>query len=114
MLYPIELRVLCPMKIKRSLRKVEAASCRLSGRLRCRNVFDGHNVQDSTTPGMRGKAFRIWIEPNLDGISQDPRRIMVLNVIRIAAGYFDSEWTKRVLFHSLLELLSREHLALFP
>src|SRR5260370_40809546 len=80
--------------------------------LRCWDVLHACDVQNGTTPGMRGKAFCVGIESDLDGVPQNPGGIMVLNVVSVAAGHFDSERPKGFFIHSLLELVSCEHIAI--
>ena len=47
-------------------------------------------MQDGATPGMGSQPFRVGIESNFDGISEDPHPMVVLHLVRIAVVFSDA------------------------
>lgn len=80
-----------------------------SSGFRCGNVFNARNVQNCAAPRMRNKAFCVRIKSNLNGISKNPRSVVIPDVVGVTARRLDSERAKGFFLHSFFKLARLEH-----
>jgi hypothetical protein len=66
-------------------------------------------VQNGQASSQQSEPFPVLFDSGFNGIAQDERGVMVLDVIRFAVRHPDSEWLERSFVHPLLELPCREH-----
>jgi hypothetical protein len=69
------------------------------------NVFNAGDMQNGTASCFQNETFGVLVQPDFNGISENPCGVMVLNVVSLPIRHFDSERSERLFLHSFLELI---------
>lgn len=73
------------------------------------NILNARDVQNGATPRQGNHAFCVGIKSNLNGVPENPSRIMVSHFVGITTRHDHAKRAKRFLLHSLLQLMRCEH-----